>query len=159
NNVIPQKDTPFDKGKKHDLYEIGVNPNTNFYHNYYFSFLLKEGKLIDYLKLVYSGKKYELTLKLAKSLADHFNIESSFCRNYCTNEVEIISKENNLYSIESHKITEKDLIESDDNPESDFIFTGTIILLIAFGIVGLSFNIEVDYKWIDDYLNYLRNGK
>ena len=157
NNVIPQKSLPFEKGKKDDIHEIGLNPNTNLFHNYYFSFLLKNGELINYINFGYSGKEYDLTVKLASILSKNLQKELSTCNNYSTFEVEKISEDCEYYNLESHKITDKDLSKYEETTELDLTVTSIIIISIFMGLTILTFKINVDYKYIDVFFKYLKS--
>ncbi len=140
NNVLPQETLPFVSGKKNDIRQIGVNPNTKYFHSYYLSFLLKDGTLINYIKLGYSGTSYELSIKLAEKLSKYLNTELEVCEDYCRFRAKQIGDESNpVFKLKKRKITEKDLI-ADVNPEYFIFFVSIFFIAILFIVINAFIN-------------------
>ncbi len=117
NNVLPKKYLPFVKGKRIDINEIAINPNTNLFHEYWLSFLLKNGTLIDFLKLGYSVNEHKISIKFAKALGQYLSKEYSLCDD---NSKFILvyspdSDDDSHYSLKEHMITEDDLDENEED--------------------------------------------
>ena len=109
-----------------------MNPNTNYFHSYYLSFLLKDGDFINYIMLGFSGTHYDLSVRLAEKLSEYLNTELEICENYCKFKVKQIGDKNNpIFKLKKKKITEKDLIIS-DNPEYFIFFISLFFVSILF---------------------------
>ncbi len=65
------------EGKK-----LRVNPRTNQYQQYFVSFLLKNGELIDFINLGMSMDDYQDTVLIAKRLSNIWNIPLYICNDY-----------------------------------------------------------------------------
>ena len=141
NNVLPKKYLPFVKGKRIDIKEITKNPDTNLFHEYWLSFLLKNGTMIDFLKLGYSENEYKTSINLAKALGQYLNKEYSLCDNN-SKFISVSSPDSDddsLYSLKEHMITEDDLDENEKDQQSEMKFLATVAgLIIAIIIIILS---------------------
>ena len=135
NNVIPQDTLQFKYGRAKnrnlDLEHFKVNPNTLFFHQYFLSFLLKDGSLYNFVKLGYSGFEYKLTIKLAMIISEVLNIKYDICDDYCTFIVEKNCENTGCnYDLEAKKITKDDLDE-DPDPSSGI----SMFLTYGLGII------------------------
>ena len=75
------------------------NSKTNQIQKYYVSFLLKNGKLINFIELGIFERDYFTSIKLADTLANFWYIPLFKCKDYCTLK-ETRNNSNNAYFIE-----------------------------------------------------------
>ena len=80
----------FNPGGKSGYYEgkrVEVNDKTKQFQHYYVSFLLKDGRLIDFIHLGIFFEDYKDSLKIAETISEHWCIPLVTCQDDCTFEV------------------------------------------------------------------------
>lgn len=91
NNCIPVNNMFSPCGiNKYGYYEgkkAEMNSKTDRFHKYYVSFLLKNGKLINFIELGIFERDYFTSIKLADTLANFWYIPLFKCKDYCTLKV------------------------------------------------------------------------
>ena len=71
-----------DKFGRYEGKPLRVNPRTNQYQQYFVSFLLKNGDLIDFINLGMSMDDYQDCVLIAKKLSKLWNIPLFICNDY-----------------------------------------------------------------------------
>ncbi len=78
NNSFPLKYDPSWFGKYNGK-NAEINNITKLYHKYYISFLLKSGKILNFIELGINEEDYQTSLKLSQIISDYWNLEQINC--------------------------------------------------------------------------------
>ncbi len=114
---------------------IKVNKNTQKFHNYYVSFLLKSGKLINFSLFGIFEEDYKDSINLATNLSDYFDIPLFTCKDDRT--LKVIGNDITNFYLEDINLVEDSTIKGLKIMLIMIIIAVALLFFFTFGLVSL----------------------